>query len=120
MAERATKGFFRRPRLHNRTPWFSRALFPASGPSDLTTVVLLVLINDVVNDAVLFGLLCVHYKVTLNVFFHLFQLLSGVLGNELAGDFPHTQDLSSMYINICGLAPNARHQGLVNKNPRSG
>src|SRR5882672_11389655 len=119
MAERAKKCFFRRPRLHNRTPWFKSGLLSASGPPDLTFV-LLMLVNDIVNYAVLFRLLCVHYKVTLNIFFHLFQLLPGMLGNELAGDFPHPQDLPSMYINIRGLAAKAGHQGLVNKNPRSG
>src|SRR6478672_5082581 len=52
---------------------------------------LFVLVNDIVDDTVFFGLLGVHNEIPLHVLFHLFQLLSGMLGNQLAGDLPHTK-----------------------------
>src|SRR5262245_37843877 len=60
---------------------------------------LLVLVNDIVDDTVFLGLLGVHNEIPLHVLLHLFQLLPGMLGNQLAGDLPHTQYLSCMYIN---------------------
>src|SRR6266404_2229939 len=98
-----------------------RFIFP-NGPAApaYMTFILFVLVNDIVDDPVFFGLQGVHNEVALHVFFHLFQFLPRMFGNKLAGDFPHPQNLSSMYINICGLATKARHQGLMNKNPRSG
>ena len=68
---------------------------------------LFMFVDDVVDYPIFFGLLGVHNEIPLNVLFHLLKLLPGVLGQHLIGDFSHAQDLSCMYINICGLATKA-------------
>ena len=58
-------------------------------------------------------MLCVHYEVALNVFFHFFQLLAVCFDSKLVRDFAHPQNLSRMYINIRRLAAKATHRGLM-------
>src|SRR6185437_9658326 len=78
VAKRTTQRFFWRSGLHERTPLSDRPLFSLRpcDLADITLVPLLMLIDNIVDDSVLFGLLCIHYKVALNVFFHFFQLLA--------------------------------------------
>src|SRR5216683_5014345 len=95
----------------------------ASGSSQSTPktdVSSFVLVDDVVNNAIFFSLLRVHNEIAFHIFFHFLKLLPGMPSIHLISDFPHTEDFSGMYINICGLTTKARHQGLMNKYPRSG
>ena len=65
---------------------------------------LLVFKNDVVDDAVFFALLRVHDEVALHVALDLLQPLTGMLGDKLAGDLAHAQNLARVDVDIGRLS----------------
>src|SRR6516164_1350014 len=80
---------------------------------------LLVLENDVVNDAILLTLLGIHDEITFDVALDLFQPLPGVFRDQLTSDFPHSQDLARVNVNFRRLSRKSRHERLVDQNTRS-
>lgn len=65
---------------------------------------LLVLVDDVVDDAVFLALLDVHDEVAFHVALDLFQQLAGMLGQYLVSNFAHTQNFAGMDIDVGRLS----------------
>src|SRR5271167_722288 len=64
---------------------------------------LFVLENNAVNNAVFLALLRIHDEVAFHIPLHFFQPLTAVLGQKLAGDLAHAQNLAGMDVDICCL-----------------
>src|SRR5439155_14014789 len=72
--------------------------------------------DDLVDDAVLPGLLGIEDVVPVRVLGHLFQLLPGVLGDDLLEQLPVPGDLLRLDLDVHGLALRAT-VGLVQQDP---
>ena len=72
--------------------------------------------DDLVDHAVLFGLVGVHDVVAFDVFFDALDGLAGVLGEQRVNRGPHTEDFLGMQVDVGGLAAQAAHPWLVNQN----
>src|SRR5437764_2433508 len=73
--------------------------------------------EDLVDDAVLLGLLSRHDEVAVGVVLHLLDGLAGVLGEQLVQELAVPQDLLGLDLDVDGLALRAA-VGLVDEHPR--
>src|SRR5271168_1540088 len=78
------------------------------------------LVNDLVNHAIVFGLLRIHDVVALDVFFDAVDGLSAVLGQNFVDDRAHAQNFLGVQVDIGGLAAEAGHPRLMNQDARVG
>ena len=58
------------------------------------------LVDDIVDDSVLLSLLRIHDEVAFHIFFHFFQLLPGVLGQQLIRNLAHAQNFARVDVDI--------------------
>src|SRR5205085_258202 len=79
---------------------------------------LLAVRDDLVNEAVLFGLHRRHDAVALHVLLDDLEGLARVLGENLRRDLAHAQDFFGLDADVCGLAAGAGDRGLVDEDAR--
>ena len=72
-------------------------------------------VNDLIDDAVLFGLRGVHDEITFNVALDAFERLPGMSRYKAVGDLANTKNLASVDIDISGLAGEAAQRRLMNE-----
>jgi hypothetical protein len=74
---------------------------------------LTVFMNDLVDQAVLLGLLSRHNEIALHVLLDFLDRLAAVVCQELVDHRPHPQNLLGVDVNIGCLARKPRHRGLT-------
>ena len=79
-----------------------------------------VLVNNLVDHAVFFGLFGIHDEIPLDVFLDAIDGLTTVLRKKLIDDRAHAQNLFRMEVNVGSLAAKTGHPRLVNQNARVG
>src|ERR1700674_1672032 len=97
----------------------TQAFFPSAVlPADLATdsrYALAVLLNDLIDQTVLLGLLSRHNEVALHVLLDFFDRLPAMVSQELVDHRPHSQNLLRVDCNVGRLAGQPRHRGLVDE-----
>src|SRR5258708_29610242 len=77
-----------------------------------------VLINDLVDHPVFFGLLGIHDVIALDVFLDAVHLLAAVLCQLRIDPHTHAQNLFRVQVNLCGLSAEPGHPRLVTPDAR--
>src|SRR5277367_2031078 len=73
------------------------------------------LINDLVNHAVFFGLFRVHDEIALDISFDAFHALAAMLRQQSIDHGAHAQDLFGVEIDVGSLAAEAGHPRLMDE-----
>src|SRR5450631_759302 len=81
---------------------------------------LAMLVNNLVDHPVFLGLLGIHNKIALDVFFNAADRLAAMLRQKFIDHRAHAQDFLGVQIDIGGLAAQTRHPRLVNQDARVG
>ena len=76
--------------------------------------------DNLVYEPVFFRLRGIHDEIALNIPLDLFQGLARVLGQDVVRDFPHTEDLAGLNIDVRRLARQPAHRRLMNQHPGIG